>query len=787
MPKKEIIYQGLDQLQVEFNDTTINSPDYLRIISFPNECTAGKNLLKFKGNSNTISEDVPILIEILDYNRNPIYYEISLDTESESQSAIVSIFINEDTSPGDGLITICTAINGSNVINFKWNRVISIDPSKRSSSDILFDKLPSSVIVPSTGSYTNYGYPGGSKVQTITTTNLSYQNINNISLLVTSSLSNIGFDNTSLSAKVYIPYTSLSSIVPVTTNTINSSLVYTGSISGYSGSGVAYIEPIISFPVEENNSIYLLRTGNILSSSIEYEQSASLSNITTENSFNQVTVYFSNLDTKVGEISKIKSYYRSTGVGEYILSNETDISILSTEFGFNLSAVTCSFMLPTVHRNDRLDFKFEFINPVGVASKQSIDALDYLFLGGNTYIGGDDNMLTGSLFVSGHTGTGVHISGKNSAALIRSIGYTGFYNAINNGGAGFAIYSGSVQPLLNSSESYSGVGLELVSNSASYFKYTTSGGGNIDIRADSFFIGNSNTFISSSNNNLEIKNKDGNLTKFHLHPNGEVTASAFIAFTGSSDTSKYLMMDTKVGLIDGKNIGRLIYYQPAVHTIPYLRTGGTPIQSPIPNQLNSIDVTAAFTSSLTWVPLVVTQSFIGLPFENALTVFGNVGLEKMTTNSTTAGWHKDDARAVIIMKLSLSSIVTSSYATFGEYDTQVAISTGSIVFGTSTSLGILSSSYTMDSTTTTGSLYTQSPFKAVMQIPSNISDTMCLINLDYAMVRLNSLSGVTLDVEFRSKIANINIISGRTLFSSNISGHNNIASYYDSITYPSIE
>ena len=57
--------------------------------------------------------------------------------------------------------------------------------------------------------------------------------------------------------------------------------------------------------------------------------------------------------------------------------------------------------------------------------------------------------------------------------MIRSIGYNGFQRAITTGPGGFVMYSGSVQPLLNASESYSGVGLELVANSGSYFKYTT--------------------------------------------------------------------------------------------------------------------------------------------------------------------------------------------------------------------------------------------------------------------------------------------------------------------------
>ena len=235
-------------------------------------------------------------------------------------------------------------------------------------------------------------------------------------------------------------------------------------------------------------------------------------------------MYFSNLQPQTGTVAKIKSYYRSAGIGEYILSNETDISGQETEFGFNANAVTASFFLPTVQRNDRLDFKFEFVNPAGLASKQVVESLNNLFLGGNTYIGGDDNLLTGSLYVAGATGTGVHISGKGSSAMVRSIGYTGFQNATSGstppGKGGFVLYSGSIQPILGSAESYSGVGLELVANSTSYFKYTTSGSGMLDIRTNAFFLGNTTgTFISGSNGNLQISASNFSII------NGNVTAS----------------------------------------------------------------------------------------------------------------------------------------------------------------------------------------------------------------------------------------------------------------------
>ena len=246
--------------------------------------------------------------------------------------------------------------------------------------------------------------------------------------------------------------------------------------------GIAFLSNPLEFAVNNSNSIYQLSNATVVTASIVYQQSASLASQVTENSHNLVVAYFSGLQPQIGTVSKIRSYYRSTGIGEYILSNETDITGQSEEFGFTSNVISASFAIATVHRNDRMDFKFEFVNPYGLVSKQIVESLNNLFIGGNTYIGGRDNLLTGSLYVAGATGTGVEITGEGNSSMIRSLGYRGFAYAISGSGSGFVIYSGSIQPIIGSLETYSGVGLELVANSSSYFKYATSGSGLLDIR-----------------------------------------------------------------------------------------------------------------------------------------------------------------------------------------------------------------------------------------------------------------------------------------------------------------
>jgi len=565
MAKKEIIYQGLADLNVLVEDTSISSPDYFRVTNIPSEFYSGRNILKFKGNPNLFNEGSPVYIEVLDYNGEPVYYEIGLDRESESQAAVITVFVNQDTTPGNGLITICGTASrdaagnllNTELINVRWSTPVYIDPSKGNDSEIIFESLPTATISASTGSYTNLGYSNDTRIISHSVSGLEYYYYNNTPVLTTSSLAGAGFSGSALAAIVSIPYTSISSVYPGPQGTVSASLIFTSSISSFSGEGIAYLADPLIFPLVNSNSDYA-PTYAALTATITYEQSASLASTPTQNTFNVATVFFTGLQPQIGVVNKIRSYVKSSGVGEYVLSNETDISEQADELGFTADVVTASFALPTVQRNDRLDFKFEFVNPVGLVSAQYVELLNNLFLGGNTYIGGNDNLLTGSLFVAGETGTGVEITGKAKSAMVRSLGYRGFQNAItNNGGAfsGFVIYSGSVQSILGAAETYSGVGLELVANNSSYFKYASANGGLLDIQTSNFFLGNSSSYVASINASMSIYTRN-----FSLNPKGQVTASAILVSKTPSAGTSQIMIDTTNGILDATNLGRTVYF-----------------------------------------------------------------------------------------------------------------------------------------------------------------------------------------------------------------------------------
>jgi hypothetical protein len=210
-------------------------------------------------------------------------------------------------------------------------------------------------------------------------------------------------------------------------------------------------------------------------------------------------------------------------------------------------------LVPTAHKaGNQLSFKIEYYNVAGVKSKQLNYVYNLNWTGGNRYVDGEYSMLTGSLYVADSLDSGIAISGYKKTGFIRSLGYEGF----TAGFPGFLIWSGSALSGSLGTKGgapYSGVGIELYANTASYFRYSTTDS-EVDIRTRRFFFGQYPApFISGANGNIEISS-----SAFHLNPNGSVTASQFTAISNTGVT----LFDSNNEFADGINIGRVLYYSP---------------------------------------------------------------------------------------------------------------------------------------------------------------------------------------------------------------------------------
>jgi hypothetical protein len=244
-----------------------------------------------------------------------------------------------------------------------------------------------------------------------------------------------------------------------------------------------------------------------------------------------------------------------TGTGVLLLVVESGIwqvadihATSDNDPGYSPNYTRIKSFIQTTHKiNNQISFKVEYYNVNGEKSKQISYVYNKDWEGGNRYIDGNFSMLTGSLYVADSLNSGVAISGYPNSGFIRSLGYEGF----DAGFPGFLLWSGSALPGQTSKgQPYNGVGLELYANTSSYFRYSTKDS-EIDVRTDKFFFGNSGSiFISGANGNIQISSSN-----FNLSPQGNVTASSFIAIQGGN-----VLFDTNNQFADGYNVGRVIYF-----------------------------------------------------------------------------------------------------------------------------------------------------------------------------------------------------------------------------------
>jgi len=326
--------------------------------------------------------------------------------------------------------------------------------------------------------------------------------------------------------------------------------------------------------------------------------------------------------------------------------SDIQVNTLS-ETGFTPNYTKIKVRVPTVHLKSELIFKFQYFNYQGVRAALETVVYGVKFNGENFYIDGTNNLLTGSVYIGNNIGSGIEMAGVSSG-FIKSVGYTGLTSAsLGKGPGGFLIYSGSGN-LVVGADTLNDVGIELVSaNDNSHLIFRTANGGQLDIKTDKFFIGNSGSFISGSNNNIEIRS-GWPTASFHLRRNGQVTASAFYAITGSQT-----MLNTDIGFIDAKNVGRQLITdnrEYSVHTYP--------------------DTNGIATIYDTGYVSIISSSAIILPFETNLFCYFHM-------------YHVGN----IDQNVSSSFKITIQSASNTTYDSFESAGTSSLIYGFASAVG----------------------------------------------------------------------------------------------------
>lgn len=162
--RKKVSYVGLKDLPYDLVDTDPLSLDFFRIVDFPDNFQAGKNLFKLRAHPTNFADGAEIYIEILDYNGTPIYYEPLKYREADG-TRVVSVYIYPDTSPGPAVVYLASRAkvnpdtgeqypfsSDGNSPNFKqipnllWQRPITVQPLARNNNEIIYTRQPTIAI-----------------------------------------------------------------------------------------------------------------------------------------------------------------------------------------------------------------------------------------------------------------------------------------------------------------------------------------------------------------------------------------------------------------------------------------------------------------------------------------------------------------------------------------------------------------------------------------------------------------------------------------------------------------
>jgi len=336
MRKKQPVYKGLDTTPVLYTDTSELSPEFFVITEFPKRLTAGKNILKLKGNTANLKLDAQLDIEILDSNNQPIYHEATTYI-AEDRSRVFSIYIYPNTPPGEAriiLITEVSQINGQSVpdqwktaYNVKWIGKTLVNPTLVNTTEIIFETLPTVSVEEQVGVQLNRIYTTVQR-PTYNSGKVLYENRNNQPLLL---ISGGVFTRDMVGGTLTVP----SPVNPTPTPYYNYTLPpYTSTIKKVLSDTALLLQTPYLIASSQSLIPHEFTKFNESTYSIEYTATPVYS--PTQNSESFALVKIDNLEPATGDISRMKVFINNVGtVGTWeqvsdIELDETEIFVTNT-------------------------------------------------------------------------------------------------------------------------------------------------------------------------------------------------------------------------------------------------------------------------------------------------------------------------------------------------------------------------------------------------------------------------------------------------------------------------
>ena len=355
MKKKQPVYKGLDKTSVLYNDQSEYSPEIFDITDYPKRLTAGKNILRFRGNLTNLAQNSPLDIEIIDYNGEPIYHEITTYI-AEDKSRVVSIYIYPDTSPGPATITLLTevqSINGQsvpsnwkNVYNAKWSRTVYVNPTLVNESEIIFETLPNIGIEEQVGVQLDRTY-SVSQFPTYNSGSVKYVSRNGAPVLI---ISGGAFSSSMQGGTVTV--NTPNDLYPIPTYTFNT-VPYTTTVKKVLNTSSLLLDSEYTIATTTSIVPHTYTDFGFSSYNLEYEQTPNY--IETENSESYAIIKINNLEPLTGDISRIKTFINNSGtVGTW--EQISDIELDETEiFVTNTASITPDIPIGTIYNQTTIN------------------------------------------------------------------------------------------------------------------------------------------------------------------------------------------------------------------------------------------------------------------------------------------------------------------------------------------------------------------------------------------------------------------------------------------------
>ena len=518
---KSSVRENVTDIQTYIVDDSPKSTKYFRVSDVPQVLQKGKNLLRITAHPTNLVPGTQVYVDVRDSNGNAIYYEIP-DYLEDDKSRVISIWIYHDkgddnTPNGEATITLAGIANVDmdgnplpsrhrDKINVKWQTTVTVDRERSNTSEVIFNStnLPIVSISQSIEQYQNQPQDGNALNLTSQTGKVQYIFRGETPIIEIKDSST--FNSEMVNGSIILNNFTEAAEPSVNIDNPLSSTFFSSSIKEILTNKV--LKTNTKFTSSFQNRPDVIHTFNRISEAdykIEYFKTGS--NVSTENKRNFANLTFSNVDPITGVVDKIKVLQKSDGLpGEFELLNEVSVPFTSS---FDIKVP-----IPSKNLKDPKILKLLYLNSEGGISRTETISQPFVFDGDNVYIGGSENLISGSIFISNTLGTGIEIGGASSG-FIRSVGFEGQTSAsIGEAPGGFVIYSGSGN-LVMGVDQLNGVGMQFIGdNDDRHLIFSTDNGGILDVKTDKFFVGTLNTqFISGSDGNIEISS-----SIFHLDP-----------------------------------------------------------------------------------------------------------------------------------------------------------------------------------------------------------------------------------------------------------------------------